>query len=112
MTASNPRRLADAASTGTVTGVRVDLLFVPDCPNVPVIRQRLVDAANIVRTPIEITEREIADPDQAATAGMTGSPTVLINGTDVLGSDGNEGGSVSCRLFLPTVAQLIEAMRR
>jgi hypothetical protein len=43
--------------------VRVDLLFVPDCPNVPVVRQRLLEAADILRIPIDITEQEIADPE-------------------------------------------------
>lgn len=73
-------------------------------------RHRLIEAAGILHAPIEITEREIADPDQAARVGMNGSPTVLINGTDAPG-DGADGGSVSCRLALPTVAQLVVAMR-
>ena len=91
--------------------MQVDLLVVLDCPNVPVVRRRLLEAASILHTPIEITEREIADPHQAATSGMHGSLTVLINRADVLDSSGgNDGGSISCRLALPTVEQLVEAM--
>jgi len=87
--------------------VAVDLLYVPDCPNVS------VAAAGVAA---EVRERVIADPGDAAVAGMNGSPTILVNGRDVAAGDGV--ASVSCRLYrtatgvdgAPTANQIVEAL--
>jgi len=95
----------------------VDLLFVPDCPNVAIARQRIVDAMVAAGVRGEVREREITDADEAAVAGMNGSPTILVNGRDVAG--GEAVGSFSCRLYrtatgsdaAPTLNQIVEALR-
>ncbi len=67
--------------------MKLDILQVPDCPNVAVLEQRLHEAtAGRPITP-EITHHIIDDPEQAASTGMTGSPTLLIDGRDRLVSD-------------------------
>lgn len=96
--------------------VLIELLYVPGCPNVPVARQRLQQA--IARSGVEVAlrEREIADGRDAATFGMRGSPTILVDGRDAVGSEG--GASLSCRLYptetgvegAPTVEQLVKAL--
>ncbi|MCA1682687.1 MAG: hypothetical protein LC685_01595 [Actinobacteria bacterium] len=94
----------------------LDLLYVPDCPNLAVARQRVAEAVAAAGVAAEVRERMIADPGDAANAGMNGSPTILVNGRDVAAGDG--AASVSCRLYrkasgvdvAPTVDEIIEAL--
>jgi hypothetical protein len=73
------------------------LLTVPDCPNAAAFAERLA-AALAGRPGVTVTRREIADERAAAQAGMHGSPTLLINGTDPFVSHGI-AASLSCRLY-------------
>lgn len=67
---------------------------------------------------LEIVHRMIGDADQATAAGMTGSPTLLIDGRDPFES--GQAPSLSCRLYptdtgrldgAPSVAALRAALR-
>lgn len=60
--------------------MRIMLLTVPDCPNTPPARERINQALDGRTAEVELIE--ISDAAQAARLGMTGSPTVLIDGTD------------------------------
>lgn len=67
--------------------LRVDLLVTPDCPNaeeaarrVQRVAARLVQDAEVVRTVVRSVE-------EAETLSFPGSPTVRINGEDLLGPD-------------------------
>ncbi len=61
-------------------------------------------------------EREINDLRGAETFGMRGSPTILVDGRDVVA--GTASASMSCRLYrtergvdgAPTVEQLVKAL--
>lgn len=105
------------AGTFTVSVVRIDLLHVPDCPNVQIARERLRVALNRVGAAASVREREVGSVDAARTAGMHGSPTVLIDGVDPFATGGAEA-TLSCRLFrtaagldgAPSVEQLVEAL--
>ena len=65
-----------------------------------------------------VVEHVITDPAEAATAGMRGSPTILIDGHDPFETPADEP-SFSCRLFrtdrglegAPSVEDLVEALR-
>ncbi|WP_067834689.1 organomercurial lyase [Nocardia lijiangensis] len=76
--------------------MKLEILQVPDCPNVPVLEDRIRQAA--AGAPVEIVHRVITDPDQAAAAGMAGSPTLLIDGRDPFATAG-QVPSLSCRLY-------------
>jgi hypothetical protein len=97
------------------TGVDIDLLHVPDCPNRAPTRRNLDVALADSGITARVREREVIDAAEAARVGMHGSPTVLIDGCDPFGRD---GASLSCRLYrdatgvhgAPTVAQLVEAL--
>lgn len=93
--------------------MRLQILHVSDCPNVPPLEARLAEAIG-GRSDVEITRQEIGTLEEAAAAGMTGSPTVLIDGGDPFPATGQQP-SVSCRLYrdsagrvdgAPTVADL------
>ena len=57
------------------------VLAVPDCPNAPVIQQRL---AGLVagRPDVTVTRRDITELADATRWGMHGSPTLLVDGRD------------------------------
>lgn len=94
----------------------VALLFVADCPHVPVLerrlRQVLGDRADAVR------HRIVDDADEALRWGMNGSPTLLVDGVDPF-AEKEQSPSLSCRLYrhqdghlegAPSVAQLRRAL--
>jgi hypothetical protein len=97
--------------------VRIEILFVPDCPNVDRARDRLHQALEATAIEASVMETEIATPERATQARMAGSPTVLVDGHDHFSTEGSEG-SFACRLYrtggridgAPSVAQLIEAV--
>jgi hypothetical protein len=95
--------------------MRIQILHVPGCPNTDVLMTRLAaalgGAADVERTVVH-------NQQEAAARGMTGSPTLLIDGVDPFAAPGLEP-TLSCRLYLdeqgavsgaPTVAQLRAAM--
>lgn len=73
----------------TGTAHRIELRHVPDCANVEKTRILLRDVVEAVGLDIEIQERE----------GNYPSPSVLVDGVDVMGDPGFVGGG--CRLDLP-----------
>ncbi|MFB7256211.1 alkylmercury lyase [Streptomyces nojiriensis] len=96
--------------------MRITILTVPDCPNAPVVRDRLTAALDGREVGIELVE--VSGEGDAARWGMTGSPTVLIDGTDPFAISGAPP-SVSCRLYrdaegradgAPSVQALREAL--
>ncbi|MEV4158249.1 organomercurial lyase [Nocardia salmonicida] len=98
--------------------MKLEILQVTDCPNVAVLEQRLHQATADTGIETQIVHRVIDDPDQAAEAGMTGSPTLLVEGRDPFAAPG-QTPSISCRLYrtsagaidgAPSVAALREVL--
>lgn len=96
--------------------MRMVILAVPECPNVPVVRERLTAALDGRAAGIELVE--VSGEGEAARWGMTGSPTVLLDGIDPFAMPGAPP-SVSCRLYrdaegridgAPSVRALREAL--
>jgi hypothetical protein len=93
--------------------MKLQILHVPDCPNTAVLAARL-DEALTGRADVAVEQVDVADQDVAAALGMTGSPTLLADGTDPFAVPG-ASASMSCRLYVdetgavsgaPSVAQL------
>jgi hypothetical protein len=77
--------------------MELTLLTVPACPNADAFEERL--AAALAGHPGAVVyRREVADEREAAEAGMHGSPTLLIGGTDPFAGPG-QPPSLSCRLY-------------
>lgn len=94
--------------------VSLHVLHVPDCPNVPVLLERLREASDL-----PVATREITTDADAAALGMAGSPTLLVNGIDPFTTPGQGDPGLSCRLYrderghvvpAPSVAQLRGAL--
>jgi hypothetical protein len=72
------------------------VLSVPECPNVEVLIDRLRE---VLPGPVAGLDVIVVDDDEQARAwGMTGSPTLLVDGVDPFAVAGGEA-SVSCRLY-------------
>lgn len=97
--------------------VNIELLAVPDCPNIALARERVRAALNELGALATVHERVIDTDAEAARCGMRGSPTVLINGIDPF-AEPTMQHSVSCRLYAvdggvqgsPSIGQLVRAM--
>ncbi|MFF1676202.1 organomercurial lyase [Streptomyces sp. NPDC058256] len=76
--------------------MHITVLTVPDCPNAPVVKERITRALDGRCAEVELVE--VADQDEAVRLGMSGSPTVLIDGVDPFAVPGAPA-SVSCRLY-------------
>ena len=99
--------------------MRIDILYVPDCAHLERARAHVREALDAAGVEATVRGIEVATAEAAATAGMRGSPTVLIDGHDPFAVP-SVPTSLSCRLYpedgrtdgAPSVAQLIEAVAR
>jgi len=97
--------------------MELTILEVAGCPHAALLEERLA-AALAGGPPAVITRRVVTDPDEAARAGLHGSPTVLVDGSDPFAAPG-QPASMSCRLYdngagrlegAPSVGRLREAI--
>jgi hypothetical protein len=92
----------------------LEVLHVEACPGLAPMLERLAEV-----TDLPVTTRLIASDDEAAQVGMSGSPTLLIDGVDPFTAVGQCDAGLSCRLYrdeddritpAPSVAQLRNAL--
>ncbi len=92
--------------------MRLEVLSVADCPHVALMLERLAQV-----TGLPLATRVIGSDEDAVRFGMTGSPTLLVDGFDPFATAGQPG--LSCRLYrdedgrtipVPSVEQLREAI--
>ncbi len=97
--------------------MRVQVLHVPDCPGTATLLARLA-CVLAGRTDVDVEQELVHDAAGAARLGMTGSPTLLLNGDDPFAPPG-VSPSLSCRLYrdeggapspAPSLAQLRAAI--
>jgi hypothetical protein len=101
--------------------MRVELLFWAGCPSHEQALEDLRGALSQAgRDAEDVIVREIRDERQAVAEGFTGSPTIRVDGRDVV-DPGDEPPGLTCRLYtrrdgrpspLPDPADLREALRR
>jgi hypothetical protein len=99
--------------------MQLTVLAVPDCPNAPVLEERLT-AVLRGRADVSVSHRVISNDSEAVRWGMHGSPTLLIDGADPFAEWG-QPPSMSCRLYpgddgqtsgAPSMAQLQRAIEQ
>ena len=76
--------------------MRITILTVPDCPNTPVAAERITAA--LAGRPASVDLVEVTGEAEAARLGMTGSPTILLDGVDPFAAAGVVPG-LSCRIY-------------
>jgi len=79
--------------------MKLELLSVPNCPHVNRARDLLRGCVAELGLRVDVEERQ----------GEYPSPSILVNGADVMGDPGYRGAS--CRLDVPTRAAILKALR-
>jgi hypothetical protein len=99
--------------------MELTVLAVPDCPNAPVLEQRLAEVL-ADRPGVTVRRIEVAGEAAAARYGMCGSPTLLVGGSDPFAQPGARP-ALACRLYrgedgrlagAPSVAALRQALEQ
>jgi hypothetical protein len=80
--------------------VRVEVLLAPDCPNAAAARAMLVHCLTRLGLAIEVRER----------VGGYPSPTILVDGVDVMTGTVGAPAVPACRLDVPTESRLLAAL--
>jgi hypothetical protein len=80
--------------------IRVELLHIPECPNTATARRLLAGCLAELGLTVGIEDRE----------GPFPSPTIRVNGEDVMGTP--LSAEASCRLDLPTRERILDVMQR
>jgi hypothetical protein len=80
--------------------VKVELLWWEGCPST----ERALEAvraalADLGRDGVEVQMREIRSDEDAQDAGFVGSPTILIDGHDLVPAADEEPIGLSCRVY-------------
>ncbi|GII54152.1 hypothetical protein Pth03_25410 [Planotetraspora thailandica] len=95
--------------------LELTVLTVPDCPNDPVMLERLAEV--LADHPgVQVVRQVVRDEGDAARFGMHGSPTLLVNGVDPFAAPGTPA-SMSCRIYRDETGQTggapsVAALRR
>ena len=93
----------------------LEIVQVPGCPGADLLAARLAEAGHP-----RVIRRVVTSQADAERLGLTGSPTLLVDGVDPFARPG-QPPSVSCRLYLdehgrqspaPSTSQLREALGR
>ena len=78
----------------------LELLYWEGCPSHPAALAELRAAlAELGRPDAEVTLTEVTTEAQAAARGFVGSPTLLIDGVDVVPPPAGEPTGLTCRLY-------------
>lgn len=79
--------------------MRIELLYVDDCPSVPLARDRIAESLRRLEVrEVVISEVRVPDDDAAHRLGFLGSPSVRVDGVDLLAT-GGEAVGLSCRRY-------------
>lgn len=98
--------------------MRVELLYMDDCPNWTVANERLTQALSIIgRADVNVAYRRVETVEQAADLSFVGSPTIRVNGIDPFASAPEQVG-LACRIYAtpdgfdgsPTIDQMVQAL--
>jgi len=94
----------------------LEILQVPGCPGADLLAARL-ETLLAGRPGFRLTRRIVTSQADAERLGMTGSPTLLADGTDPFPPSAGQPPSLSCRLYrgsqdghAPSLAQLRAAL--
>lgn len=80
--------------------MKVEVLYVMDCPTHPAAVRLVKDVLAAESIVAEIREVLVSDEQMATTLGFPGSPTIRVNGRDVVGEPKTAANaSFCCRLY-------------
>lgn len=79
--------------------MKIEVLYVPNCPNHAVALERLREVLSAERFQAYVNEVLVNDMDAAQSLKFPGSPTIRINGHDVEPQSGQVSFGLMCRLY-------------
>jgi hypothetical protein len=82
--------------------VRIELFTSPGCPNAAAARATVTDCMTALGVESPVIER----------VGRYPSPTVMVNGVDVMRSVAGMSHGDTCRLDLPSPQRILDALRK
>ena len=91
--------------------MKIQLIYFTGCPHVDASRAALREA--LAGETLEAEEIDVEDPAAPSWAHAWGSPTILIDGSDVAGQKPSPSSSACCRLYAdgaPSVASIREGI--
>lgn len=97
--------------------MKIEILWVPGCPNAAPALRRLRDVLATEGLRAEIQETVVSDAATASRLHFPGSPTLRVNGRDVeAGYRADGGAGLACRLYdgtegLPSWETIRRALR-
>jgi len=99
--------------------MKIELLIVPDCPHESAAAALISTAVADTGVKVTVSETVIATDEEARQRGFTGSPTILLNGSDPFAKSGAPV-ALSCRSyttpnglrFVPDLRDLRQALKR
>ncbi|MGH9776255.1 MAG: hypothetical protein ACRD50_15075 [Candidatus Acidiferrales bacterium] len=96
--------------------MKIELLYVPDCPHRALALDRLREALAAEGIAEHISEILVSDSRMAQSLPFAGSPTILLNGRDIAASSPSPTFGPACRLYeggegAPSLSSLREALR-
>ncbi|MCY7403152.1 MAG: thioredoxin family protein [Cryobacterium sp.] len=97
--------------------MEITLQYFDGCPNWTIVAERLAAIAQ-PNPDMTVTHRLVETPEDAEAIGFRGSPSILVNGTDVF-PDPSAPVGLACRIYVtpdgiagaPTLEQLQAAIR-
>jgi hypothetical protein len=97
--------------------MEITLQYFEGCPNWTIAAERLTVIAQD-HPDMTVTHRPVETPEDAEAIGFRGSPSILVNGTDVF-PDPSAAVGLACRIYVtpdgfagaPTLDQLRAAIR-
>ncbi|MHB8540024.1 MAG: DF family (seleno)protein [Candidatus Acidiferrales bacterium] len=83
--------------------MKIEVLYVPDCPNSSLAIARVQEALAVAKIQAEIREIVVQDHSDALRLEFPGSPTIRVNGRDVDSAAlGKQNAGLQCRLYSGT----------
>jgi len=100
--------------------VRIEILYFEDCPNYELADTRVREVLNELGVQAEVVLVNVKDAESAEAVRFPGSPTVRVNGEDVVPSPDGEQYSMRCRVYpttsgfdgAPDKASILSAIKR
>ena len=93
--------------------VKIDLLYFKGCPNVDKARDYLKKALVQLSLPAEWNEIDVENPKTAPHLKGFPSPTILVNGFDIVTGLESVPGSSACKIGgVPETAKIVESIKK
>lgn len=79
--------------------MQIDFLYFEDCPSHDVALERLKQVMAEEHIDVPITIIQVETDEQAQTEKFIGSPTIRINGADIVPPPSDSGYFLACRVY-------------